>query len=518
MKKNRNRHLFMILLALGISTMIFLVPGYAKENAAQTGEVVFVTAASHFSQVGGDPVTLVGGGFPVIPRALFDELAWRDQNKKALPVALAKSWKVAQDWSSIDFVLREGVKFHNGAEVTAEDVKYSIEKFMADDSKFVSKRILRRQIKNIEVLGRYKFRFTLGNPWPWWAGELLSVFPKEYREKVGDKGFADKPIGTGPFRWVDYKQDRWVKLAAVKDHYRKAPQFKTLKLVAVPEASTRLAMLKTGEADIVGLIGPHLQQVRDDSRLSLKIVRSTQEQVLLYTDMANPDKPSPWHDKRVRIAASMAIDRKTITEKILFGLGTPTGEVLAPVTRGFDPSVKTDPYDPEGAKALLAEAGYPNGFKTVITTKQTRALFMQAITANMVAVGIQAELKIMENAAWNQALRNKKHRGLTHLASYYDSNPHVAKDGIGLFTNASPWSYYSTPEIETAINKSLFAISEADITKAGRQISKLIRDSRIRIPLWTIHVAFGMSSRIESWDAQTGTPVPFLLETIKLKR
>ena len=515
MKEIRNRHLFIILLALGISTIMFLVPGYAKKNAARPGEVVFVTKASHFSMVGGDPTTLVGAGQAVLPEALFDGLSKIDKDRNKLP-GLAKSWEIAADWSYIDFVLREGVKFHNGAEVTAEDVKYSLGIYMRKDSKYVGKGLLKRRIKTIEVQGPYKIRFYLKSPWPWWS--FPGIFPKEYREKVGDKVFSEKPIGAGPFRWVDYKPDRWVKMAAVKDHYRKAPEFKTLKFIAVPEASTRLAMLKTGEADIVGLIGPHIQQVRDDPRLSLKIVRDTQEQVLLYTDMANPDKPSPWHDKRVRIAASMAIDRKTITEKILFGLGTPTGEVLAPVTRGFDPSVKTDPYDPERAKALLAEAGYPNGFKTVMTTKQTRKLFMQAIAANLDAIGIKVEFKVMENAAWNKALRSKKHRGLTHLASFFGGDPHVAKDGLTLFTNATPWCYNTTPEIETAIKKSVFAISEADMTKAGRQISKLIRDSRIRLPLWRNHIAFGMGPRIASWDARTGSPTPGLIETITLKK
>ncbi|MEE9516167.1 MAG: ABC transporter substrate-binding protein [Candidatus Adiutricales bacterium] len=517
MKENRNRHLFIVWLIIGLSTIMFLVPGYAKKNAAQTGEVVFVTKASHFSMVGGDPVTLVGAGQAVLPEALFDGLSKSDKDRNVLPTALAKSWEIAPDWSFIDFVLRKGVKFHNGAEVTAGDVKYSLDTYMRKDSKYVGKRLLKRRIKKIEVQGSHEIRLYLTSPWPWWS-QLPGIFPKEYREKVGDKVFAEKPIGAGPFRWVDYKPDRWVKLAAVKDHYRKPPEFKTLKFIAVPEASTRLAMLKTGEADIVGLIGPHLQQVRDDPRLSLKIVRDTQEQVLLYTDMAYPDKPSPWHDKRVRIAASMAIDRKTITEKILFGLGTPTGEVIAPVTRGFDPSVKPDPYDPEAAKALLAEAGYPKGFKTVITTKMTRKLFMQAIAANLDAIGIKTEFKIMENAAWNKALRTKKHQGLTHLASFFGGDPHVAKDGLTLFTKATPWCYNTTPEIEAAIKKSVFALSEEDMTKAGRQISKLIRESRIRMPLWRNNIAFGMGPRIASWDARTGSPTPGLTETIKLKQ
>jgi len=497
--------------------MIFLVPGYAKKNVAKTGEVVFVTSASHFSMVGGDPVTFVGAGQAVIPDPLFDRLSWTDKDRNAQPVALAKSWQIATNWKYIDFFLREGVKFHNGTEVTAEDVKYSLETYMRKDARYAGKGMLKRMIKEIEVQDPYKVRIHLNSPWPWWDEQLPWIFPKEYREKVGQKGFTDHPIGAGPFRWVDYKQDRWVKLEAVKDHYRKTPVFKTLKLIAVPEHSTRLAMLKTGEADFVGLIGPHIKQVRNDPKLSVKIVKDLQEQCLLYTDLVFPDKPSPWHDIRVRTAASMAIDRKAITEKILFGLGTPTGEVIAPTTKGYDPSIKPDPYDPEAARALLAEAGYAKGFKTVITTKQTRKLFMEAIAANLAEVGINAELKVMENAAWNSALRHKKFQGLTHLATYFGGSPHVAKDGLVLFTKLTPWCYNTTPEIQKAVMKSMFAISEAEMTKAGRQISKLIRESRIRLPLWRNHTAFGMGPRIESWDAITGDPTPKNFESITLK-
>jgi peptide/nickel transport system substrate-binding protein len=517
MNKTRIRTLFITWLVLGIATIMFSVPSFAAKKDRGPGEVVMVFKASHFSMTGGDPVTLVGAGQAVLPDPLFEGMAWTDPNKNALP-GLAKSWKVAANWKYIDFELRKGVKFHNGDEVTAEDFKYSWEAYMGRHgrSKFATRGILKRQIKQIEVQGPYKLRLHLNSPWPWWDVQLPWVMPKAYREKVGAKGFADKPVGSGPFKWVDYKADTWVRLAAVKNHYRKTPGIKTIKLMAVPEHSTRLAMLKTGEADIVGLIGPHIRQVRKNPKLRIKMLKDIQEQVLLYTDLAHPDKASPWHDKRVRIAASMAIDRKTITEKILFGLGTPTGEVIAPITKGFDPGVKTDPYNPEEAKRLLAEAGYPNGFKTVVTTKATRKLFMQAIASNLSDVGIQVDFKVMENAAWNKALRNKKHQGLTHLASYFGGHTHVAKDGLTLFTTLTPWCYSTTPEIQKAIMKSMYAISDEDKFKAGRQISKMIRDSRIRLPLWRNHTAMGMGPRIKSYVPIAGVPTPRNFESITL--
>ena len=515
MRKNRISHKFIAWLALGIALIVFSLPGFAAKKDRGPGEVVFVAKASHFSMTGGDPVTLVGAGQAVIPNPLFDRMNDIDQGD---PVpALAESWKIGAGWKYIDFSLRKGVKFHDGTEMKAEDVKYSWEKYMEKKSKFVNKGVLRRKIKEIEIQGPYKIRLHLKSPWPWWDAQTYWVFPKAYREKVGDKGFVHKPVGTGPFKWVDYKADTWVRLAANKDYFLKPPEFKTIKLMAVPEHSTRLAMLKTGEADIVGLAGPHVKQVQRNPDLRIKWLRDIQAQCLLYTDLAHPDKPSPWHDIRVRKAASLAIDRKSITERILNGLGTPIGNVISPITKGFDPTVQPDPYDPEQARKLLAEAGYPNGFKTIVSTKATRKIEMQAIAANLQEIGIQVDFRVIENATWNLSLRNKKFTGLTHLATFFGAHRHIAKDGLVLFTSRSPWCYNTTPEVEKTIMRSMFAITDEQMFKAGRKVSTLIREGRIRLPLWRNNTALGMGTRIKSYEPEDGNPTPGNFETITLK-
>ena len=124
MRKNRISHKFIAWLALGIALIVFSLPGFAAKKDRGPGEVVFVAKASHFSMTGGDPVTLVGAGQAVIPNPLFNRLNWNDLNGDPTP-AIAKSWKIAANWKYIDFVLNKGIQFHNGAEVTAEDEKYS---------------------------------------------------------------------------------------------------------------------------------------------------------------------------------------------------------------------------------------------------------------------------------------------------------------------------------------------------------------------------------------------------------
>jgi peptide/nickel transport system substrate-binding protein len=322
-------------------TAFLLAPGLAQGE--QTGDVVVASPWAVFNTTGGDPAKQTGAP-PYANMTVFDSLVHVTQDRQFVP-AMAKSFQIAPGWKYIDFVLRDDLKFHNGAPVTVEDVKYSLDTYMREDLKYVFGQMWRRTIKDVEILSPSEIRIHLAKAdWGvigrlWWGGGIM---PKAYREEVGDEGFADKPIGAGPFKWVGYEQDQWLKVAAVKDHYRKTPKFKTLKIVFVPEPSTRLAMLQTGEADIVTLIGPHAPQVEADSNLRVHWVKYTMGVNLVYADLVDPKTPSPFHDIRVRKAVSLAIDRKTICEKILFGAAEPWGDVLPPITLGFDKTLEPD--------------------------------------------------------------------------------------------------------------------------------------------------------------------------------
>ncbi|MBW2086622.1 MAG: ABC transporter substrate-binding protein, partial [Deltaproteobacteria bacterium] len=382
--------------------------------AAQTGDVIYAVSADSFGRVGGDPATFSGGSGPSVSHTVFDGLTIEDMDKRDVP-AIAKSWKVAPGWKYVDFFLRDDVKFHDGNPVTAEDVKFSLETYMRKELKFLFYPILSRKIKAIEVKNPYHLRVHFNTSYMGFWGQFGfggGVMPKAYREKVGDKGFADKPIGAGPFKWIDYRQDQWFLLEAVKNHYRHTPEYKTLKFVYVPEHSTRLAMLKAGEADIISLIGPHIPPVKADPNLRIVYSPYVTGTVLAFGDLRRPKDPSPFHDIRVRKAASLAIDRKIICKKILFNASEPWGEVLAPVTLGYDPSVKPDPYDPEAAKALLAEAGYANGFETTLNVPISSKYWAEAIAANLADVGIKAKVELYEGGTWIKVFRFKKLRGL----------------------------------------------------------------------------------------------------------
>jgi len=520
MKVINRDHFLSIRLILIIFLAIFfwLVPGAGQ--ADQTGVVVYAVSGSSFNRIGGDPATTRGGGAIWVSHVVFDGLTIEDMNKKDVP-AVAKSWKLAPGWEYVDFFLRDDVKFHNGDPVTAEDAKYSLEKYMTRHYKFLFSPVFRRKIKKIEVVNPYHLRVYFNEAYMGFWGQFGlggGIMPKKYREKVGDKGFAEKPIGCGPFRWVDYKQDQWFEVEAVEKHYRHTPEYKTLKAVYVPEPSTRLAMLRAGEADIATLSSANVPVVKADPDLRLVLSKNLMASVLIFGDLLSDEVKTPFHDIRVRKAASLAIDRKGITEKIFFGVAEPYGEVLSPVTLGYDPSIKPDPYDPEAAKALLAEAGYPNGFETKLCTGTSGKYWAEAVSSNLADIGIKAKLDLYESGAWMENFVTKRLRGLVSHVSYYNALRQGPENMSNFYMEGMPWCYMTTPEISAAVIKGQWSMSDEETAEWGRKISKLIRDSRINIHLWSSHGIYGVGPKIAYYQPKAGSVPSQAYEYIRLKR
>jgi len=333
---------------------------------------------------------------------------------------------------------------------------------------------------------------------------------------VGDKGFADKPVGSGPFRWKDYKQDVYWRAEAVENHWRHTPEYKYFKLVYTQDASTRLAMLQSGEADIIVMSQAHIPVVEADPNLRVVYAKFPILTTLTIADLHFPKENSPFLDKRVRKAVSLAVDRKMICDKLLNGSAEPYGEVLSPITMGHDPSIKPDPYDPERAKQLLKEAGYPKGFKTFINTTIGSKYWAEAVAANLMGVGINAQIVIHESGAWQQAFRGRKMRGLMITGMWHHSEYHPSADMSDHMLSYMPWCYHSTKKIDGAIHAGMMAIEEKDIIAAGRKISKAIREDFVKIILWAQHNPYGVGRRIKSWEPQMGAMPASAFEFITL--
>src|SRR5205809_2376578 len=326
---------------------------------------------------------------------------------------LAESWKESPDGLVYEFKLREGLRFHNGDPFTAEDVKFSFARYRG-----VSAKILHERVKAVEIVDPQRVRFVLSSPWPDFlvfyatpATGAAWIVPKKYIEKVGEDGFGRHPVGLGPFRFVRMSPGTELVLEANEQYWRKKPSIKRVVIKGVPDRTTRLAMLKTGEADLGYLmVGVEAATIKADAKLRLARTIPPAVWWVEFPEQWNPK--SPWADRRVRLAAMMAIDKQGINDAERLRYSRLTGSIIPSV---MDYALKMDPhpYDPAQAKRLLAEAGYGNGFDAGELTPLPPFTTMGEAVANYLAtVGIRTRLRSMERATYMEAWRSKKLGGV----------------------------------------------------------------------------------------------------------
>ena len=274
--------------------------------------------------------------------------------------SLAESWTVSKDDSPTSSSCARACKFHNGDPVTAEDVKFSFDRYKGAAAKLLKDRCARCRSS---TPGRV--RFELKEPWPDFmtfygtsATGAAWIVPKKYVEKVGDDGFKKAPIGAGPYKFVSFNPGVDLVMEAFEGYWRKVPSVKRLVFKSMPDETTRAAALKAGEVDIVYLLsGPTAEEIKRTPGLRLAAAVPPGVPFLDLPEQWDPK--SPWHDRRVRLAASYAVDRKALNEAETLG-HVPADRRPHPAQRSSSRKAFEPPaYDPARAKKLLAEAGYP---------------------------------------------------------------------------------------------------------------------------------------------------------------
>jgi peptide/nickel transport system substrate-binding protein len=327
--------------------------------------------------------------------------------------SLAESWSMSKDGLAYNFTLRKGVKFHNGDPVTAEDVKFSLERYRGGAAS-----TLKERVGGVDVVDPLHLRIRLEKPWPDFmtfyatpATGAAWVVPKRYVERVGEDGFKKAPVGAGPYRFVSFTPGIEVVLEANESYWRKTPNVKRLIFRSVPDDTTRLAMLKRGEADIAYSIrGPLAEELKRTPGLMLKPTSPTFTEWLTFTEQWDPK--SPWFDKRVRLAAALTVDRQALNESEYLGYAKVSSSIIPHSFQFYWPAPPFG-FDPARAKALLAEAGYPKGFDAgEITTDAVYAATAEAVINNFLSVGIRAKLQPLERAAFYKGDTEKSFKKL----------------------------------------------------------------------------------------------------------
>jgi len=508
-----------LLFALGYVLFALLAGGSGGSALAQTrpeGEMrwaLYVTVAPAWYDPGESVVGVITPYWVLY--ALHDALVKPIPGNRYGP-SLAESWTVSPDQTAYEFKLREGLKFHNGDAFTAEDVKFSFQRAKAA--------LLHEKVKEVVIVDPHRVRFVLHEPWPdfmTYYGTFATgagwIVPKAYMEKVGPDGFKKHPIGLGPYKFVSSTPGIELVMEAYEHYWRKTPSVKRLVYKSIPEATTRLAALKRGEVDLAYLLDATLAgEVKRDPNLKLAFSGGIGTMYLDYLDMWDPK--SPWADQRVRLAASLALDRKAISEAETLGASPPTGNVV-PKSFEYALPLAPHPYDPARAKKLLAEAGYPNGFDGGDLYPWPPYFSTgEAIADYLGAVGIRTRVRTMERAALYAALATKKLKGLCMCVAAVYGNASSRLSEIVPADGA--FAYGAFPDLEDLYKRQG---RETDAKKRGAMLNELqqalydrVRFAAIYDYIW----ASGVGPRVEDPALMKIDPYPWSapLEEVRLKR
>ena len=332
---------------------------------------------------------------------VFDSLVWINDEGEIEP-ALAESYEVSDDGLEYTFHLRQGVTFHNGEPFNADSVVFSWNRYISPDLEWSERWAM---ADNVEKIDDYTVKITTNEPKPLLLRTIATswaMVPPKYFEEVGDVQFGQAPVGTGPFMFVEWVQGDHVTLKANPDYWREGyPKVAEIIFRPIPESATRVAAIQTGEVDIVGRLSSEEAQ----SLLGVPGVQVISYPVsrVYYVAFNNitTGVGEPTEDPKVRQAMNYAVDVQAIIDSLFSGYAKRSTGYVATGELGYG-VVEPFPYDPEKAKALLAEAGYPNGFTMDFACPAGAYTHFEevceAIQGYLTEVGIETNLEIMESA------------------------------------------------------------------------------------------------------------------------
>jgi peptide/nickel transport system substrate-binding protein len=426
--------------------------------------------------------------------ALHDAMVKPMPGQPAAP-SLAESWSVSKDGLTYEFILRKGSRFHNGEPVTAEDVKFSFERYRG-----AAARTLKERVAAVETPDPARIRFRMKQPWPDFLTFYTSasgagwIVPKKYAEKVGDEAFKKAPVGAGPYKFVSFTPGVELVLEAFDQYWRKPPNVKRLVFRVISEESTRLAALKRGEVDIVYSVrGELAEELQRTPGLTLKPAVIQGTFWLYFPDQW--DSKSPWHDRRVRLAASLALDRPTINQALTLGYSKLTGNII-PSTFDFFWPPPAPVYSAARARQLLAEAGYPSGFDAgEFFCDGSYANLAEAVGNNLQAVGIRAKLRPLERAAFFAAYGEKKLKNINQGSSGAFGNAATRLEGF--VVSGGTYSYGGYPDID-----GLFQEQAAELDRKRREailhkMQQLVLEKAMYAPIWELAFLNGVGPRVK---------------------
>jgi len=407
----RPLHCFMII-AVIFSSWIIAKP-FSGKTLAIKGEKNRLVICIPSPIVSLDPTNYRSRDTQIVLKNMFDSLTTRDASMKVVP-QLAESWKILND-TTWEFKLRRGVKFHNGDDFTAEDVKFTLERVVKEgalDGKTSPRKSLLGPLSRVRIIDDYTVQIETEKPWPILPLMLTlqEILPKRYMEAVGSQGFQKKPIGTGPFKFVRWEGKESLILERFEDYYGGSPEIPPVQMAPlkylifkiVPTKAEQIAMLKKGECDIITHVPPEairiLQTTPGIKMLTCRATRS-------YFAEINSIKP-PFDDPRIRLAMNYAVDMRAVVDYILKGHGKVLPTIILPNAFAYNPSLEPYTCNPELAKKLLNDSGFPEGRSITINCMERYRKFANLIAVCLAKVGVKSRVNVIDKDTERASMKN----------------------------------------------------------------------------------------------------------------
>jgi len=420
---------------LGVSTAALMAgAALAKDD---------ITVALQLEPPHMDPTSAAAGAIDSVLYSNVFEGLTRFMSDGSVVPGLAESWEISDDGLTYTFKLRDGVTFHDGTTMDAEDVKFTLDRIGAEDSANAQK-ALYAAISEVNVVDQLTVEVKLSEPngnmifnLAW--GDAVIVAPESI------ENIKQQPIGTGAFKFQSWTQGDMVELVRNDDYWGDAPALASATFKFISDPTAAFAAVMAEDVDVFsGFPAPeNLPQFEADPRFQV-LVGSTEGETILSTN----NKMPPFDNVRVREAMAHAIDRQAIIDGAMFGLGTPIGTHFAPHNPAYVDLTAQSNYDPEKAKALLAEAGFADGFETTLHLPPPSYARRggEIIASQLAEVGIKAEITNVEWAQWLETVFRGKNFGLTIVS-------HTEPMDIGIYANPDYYFQYDNKAFQDLIAK-----------------------------------------------------------------